>query len=67
MRGWDGPNISLPSSVRWRATQLDVVLITHDHIDHVAGVPALRDRWPDVVVRGGARGVTESMAKSSRR
>ena len=34
-------------------TQLDLVLITHDHTDHVAGVPALRDRWPDVVVRGG--------------
>ena len=32
---------------------LDLVLITHHHIDHVAGVPALVERWPGVVVRGG--------------
>lgn len=32
---------------------LDLVLITHHHIDHVAGVPALVKRWPGVVVRGG--------------
>lgn len=27
------------------------VLLTHGHVDHVAGVPALRDRWPAVHVR----------------
>lgn len=32
---------------------LHVVLLTHHHVDHVAGVPALRDRWPGIVVRGG--------------
>lgn len=32
---------------------LDLVLLTHGHFDHVAGVPALQSRWPDVTVRGG--------------
>ena len=32
---------------------LDLVLITHSHVDHVAGVPALSARWPGVVIRGG--------------
>lgn len=32
------------------------VLITHGHVDHAAGVPALRERWPDAVVRGGPDG-----------
>jgi glyoxylase-like metal-dependent hydrolase (beta-lactamase superfamily II) len=32
---------------------LDLLLITHAHVDHVAGVPALTARWPRLVVRGG--------------
>ena len=32
---------------------LDLVLITHAHADHSAGVPALSVRWPGLVVRGG--------------
>jgi glyoxylase-like metal-dependent hydrolase (beta-lactamase superfamily II) len=35
---------------------LRLVLVTHGHVDHVAGVPALRERWPNVVVRGGGAG-----------
>lgn len=33
--------------------QLDLVLITHGHVDHAAGAPALARRWPGVVIRGG--------------
>jgi len=30
---------------------LGTILVTHSHPDHVNGVPALRERWPDAVVR----------------
>ena len=30
---------------------LALVLITHGHVDHVAGIPALRARWPRVEIR----------------
>jgi glyoxylase-like metal-dependent hydrolase (beta-lactamase superfamily II) len=32
---------------------LDLVLITHDHTDHVAGVPTLLERWPGAEIVGG--------------
>jgi glyoxylase-like metal-dependent hydrolase (beta-lactamase superfamily II) len=35
---------------------LDLVLITHHHVDHSAGAPALLERWPDAIVRGGEAG-----------
>lgn len=31
--------------------RLALVLLTHGHVDHVAGVPALRGRWPGVAIR----------------
>ena len=36
-----------------RGRSLHSIVATHSHSDHVAGIPALRERWPDVVVRGG--------------
>ena len=37
---------------------LELVLITHHHVDHVAGAPSLASRWPGVIVRGGGIGPT---------
>ena len=34
---------------------LDLVLLTHHHVDHVAGVPQLLERWPNAIVRGGGQ------------
>jgi glyoxylase-like metal-dependent hydrolase (beta-lactamase superfamily II) len=41
---------------RLGAAPLDLVLLTHHHVDHVAGVPDLLTRWPAVIVRGGGMG-----------
>jgi len=35
---------------------LGLVMITHGHVDHVAGAPALVKRFPGVVIRGGGAG-----------
>ena len=35
---------------------LGLVLITHGHVDHVAGAPALARRFPGVEIRGGGAG-----------
>ncbi len=35
---------------------LEVVLVTHHHVDHVAGAPQLAARWPGVTIRGGGAG-----------
>lgn len=32
----------------------ELVLLTHEHCDHMAGVPALRARWPEVKVVAAA-------------
>ena len=31
---------------------LRFVFVTHGHVDHVKGLPALRERWPSIIVRG---------------
>ena len=31
--------------------RLETLLITHGHRDHTAGIPAIQERWPEVVVR----------------
>jgi glyoxylase-like metal-dependent hydrolase (beta-lactamase superfamily II) len=36
------------------AEALDLLLLTHAHTDHDSGIPALRRRWPAMVIRGGA-------------
>lgn len=33
---------------------LDYVLLSHSHYDHAGGVPALRSRWPQLIVVGSA-------------
>ena len=35
---------------------LDLLLVTHGHMDHAAGAPALTRRWPGMVIRGGGVG-----------
>jgi glyoxylase-like metal-dependent hydrolase (beta-lactamase superfamily II) len=35
---------------------LAIVLITHHHVDHARGAPALLHRWPDLIVHGGGAG-----------
>jgi glyoxylase-like metal-dependent hydrolase (beta-lactamase superfamily II) len=41
---------------RLGSASLDLLLLTHHHVDHVGGVPRLRERWPGVIVRGGGVG-----------
>ena len=38
------------------AAPLAIVLITHGHVDHVAGIPALQARWPGVQVNRSPHG-----------
>jgi glyoxylase-like metal-dependent hydrolase (beta-lactamase superfamily II) len=35
---------------------LDLVLISHGHVDHVSGAPQLAERWPRAIIRGGGTG-----------
>jgi hydroxyacylglutathione hydrolase len=41
------PVLAAAEAGNWRP---DVVLLTHHHRDHIGGVEALRDRWPDLQV-----------------
>ncbi len=36
------------------ALELEAILITHKHWDHIGGIPELKARWPDAVVYGPA-------------
>lgn len=38
-----------------KGKKLDAVLLSHSHYDHVAGLPAVRRAWPEVVVYGSKR------------
>ena len=35
-----------------KALHLDAILITHKHADHIGGIRALKQHWPDAVVYG---------------
>jgi glyoxylase-like metal-dependent hydrolase (beta-lactamase superfamily II) len=40
---------------------LALVLVTHEHVDHLSGAPALLDRWPSARIRrfGGENGLVD--------
>jgi glyoxylase-like metal-dependent hydrolase (beta-lactamase superfamily II) len=38
---------------------LALVLLTHGHVDHASGVPALLERWPAAVVRPSSRALVD--------
>ena len=43
-------------AVELAGAPLALVLVTHGHLDHMAGAPSLSVRWPRVVLRGAAVG-----------
>jgi hydroxyacylglutathione hydrolase len=40
-------------------SRLHTVLLTHGHSDHASGVPAILERWPEVIVRPGGTPFTD--------
>ena len=54
-----------------RGRTLTRVLVTHGHVDHASGLPALRARWPDLEAwkwpMSGERGCPFSSLMSGRR
>ena len=42
--------LELISTVRDRGSALDAVLLTHAHIDHVEGLPAVREAFPEAPI-----------------
>ena len=49
-----GDDVPVCQVLQQRGLQLEAILITHKHADHVGGVSALQAQWPQAVVYGPA-------------
>lgn len=57
---YDGSDLeALEQASARTGTPLTHVLLTHDHWDHTANLPLLRERWPDAVVYAHPNGQVE--------